>query len=90
MPDLTHDPLDIEVVGQQSDRDVGPSEATPRSEHATSPAGMARNLLKAWPALCTFATHEEVTPTNNYAEHGLFAYLTHALTAHAHPTTLLA
>ena len=33
--------------------------------------GMARNLLKAWPALWTFATHDGVQPTNNHAERGL-------------------
>ena len=33
--------------------------------------GMARNLLKAWPALWTFATHPGVTPTNNHAERSL-------------------
>jgi transposase len=33
--------------------------------------GMARHLLKAWPALWTFASHEGVQPTNNHAEHGL-------------------
>jgi transposase len=33
--------------------------------------GMARNLLKAWPALWTFAAHNEVEPTNNHAERGL-------------------
>jgi transposase len=33
--------------------------------------GMARNLLKAWPALWTFASHEGVQPTNNHAERGL-------------------
>jgi transposase len=84
--------------------------------------GMARNLLKAWPALWTFAKHNGVQPTNNHAERALrsaviyrklspgnqsksgeqrtarllsthttcrlqrrslFAYLTHALNAHA-------
>jgi transposase len=30
--------------------------------------GMAKNLLKAWPALWTFAGHEGVQPTNNHAE----------------------
>jgi hypothetical protein len=30
--------------------------------------GMARNLLKAWPALWTFAKHEGVQLTNNHAE----------------------
>lgn len=33
--------------------------------------GMARNLLKAWPALWTFATHDGVEPTNNHAERSL-------------------
>ena len=33
--------------------------------------GMARNLLKAWPALWTFAGHEGVEPTNNHAERAL-------------------
>ena len=33
--------------------------------------GMARNLLKAWPALWTFAKHPRVQPTNNHAERAL-------------------
>jgi transposase len=33
--------------------------------------GMARNLLKAWPALWTFADHTGVEPTNNHAERAL-------------------
>jgi transposase len=33
--------------------------------------GMARNLLKAWPALWTFAKHHGVEPTNNHAERAL-------------------
>lgn len=32
---------------------------------------MARNLLKAWPALWTFAKHKGVEPTNNHAERAL-------------------
>jgi len=32
---------------------------------------MARNLLKVWPALWTFASHEGVQPTNNHAERSL-------------------
>jgi len=35
--------------------------------------GMARNLLKAWPALWTFAKHPDVEPTNNHAERALRA-----------------
>ena len=33
--------------------------------------GMARNLLKAWPALWTFAKYEGVQPTNNHPERAL-------------------
>jgi transposase len=33
--------------------------------------GMARNLIKAWPALWTFARHPGVQPTNNHAERAL-------------------
>jgi transposase len=33
--------------------------------------GMARNLLKLWPALWTFADHKGVQPTNNHAERAL-------------------
>ncbi len=32
---------------------------------------MARNLLKTWPALWTFASHAGVEPTNNHAERAL-------------------
>ena len=33
--------------------------------------GIARNLLKLWPALWTFANHNGVQPTNNHAERSL-------------------
>jgi transposase len=33
--------------------------------------GLARNLLKIWPALWTFADHASVEPTNNHAERAL-------------------
>ena len=33
--------------------------------------GMARNLLKLWPALWSFANHNGVQPTNNHAERSL-------------------
>jgi transposase len=33
--------------------------------------GLARNLLKVWPALWTFTDKRGVTPTNNHAERGL-------------------
>jgi transposase len=32
---------------------------------------MARNLLKVWPTLWTFAGHRAVEPTNNHAERAL-------------------
>jgi hypothetical protein len=32
---------------------------------------MARNLLKIWPALWTFADHKHIEPTNNHAERAL-------------------
>ncbi len=33
--------------------------------------GLARNLIKVWPALWSFVEHEGVEPTNNRAERGL-------------------
>jgi transposase len=33
--------------------------------------GLARNLLKIWPALWTFADHKGIEPTNNHAERAL-------------------
>ena len=33
--------------------------------------GMARNMLKVWPALWTFADHRGAEPTNNHAERAL-------------------
>lgn len=33
--------------------------------------GLARNLLKIWPALWTFARHDAIEPTNNHAERAL-------------------
>ena len=38
---------------------------TPRNKYHR---GFANNLLKIWPALWTFVTHEGVEPTNNTAE----------------------
>jgi transposase len=38
---------------------------------------MASNLLKAWPALWTFANHEGVQPTNNHAERSLRGAVIH-------------
>jgi ubiquinone/menaquinone biosynthesis C-methylase UbiE len=41
---------------------------SPRNKHCR---GMARNLLKAWPALWTFVAIPGVQPTNNHAERSL-------------------
>jgi transposase len=41
---------------------------TPRNKRTR---GIARNLLKLWPALWTFATVDGVEPTNNHAERAL-------------------
>ena len=40
----------------------------PRYKHTR---GLARNLLKVWPALWTFTNHPGVQPTNNHAERAL-------------------
>lgn len=39
--------------------------------------GLARNLLKVWPALWTFADQPGVQPTNNHAERGLRGAVIH-------------
>ena len=44
------------------------SDKSPRNKHCR---GMARNLLKLWPALWTFAAVPGVQPTNNHAERSL-------------------
>ncbi len=54
-------------------RELGPilrqySGKAPRYKYCR---GMARNLLKVWPALWTFAGHQAVQPTNNHAERAL-------------------
>jgi hypothetical protein len=44
--------------------------------------GFANNLLKIWPALWTFVTHEGVEPTNNAAERSLRGPLIHRKLSH--------
>ena len=47
-------------------------EAKRKSTKTRFPRGLARNLLKIWPALWTFVEVDEgVEPTNNRAERGL-------------------
>ena len=45
---------------------------TPLGARATAAAeAKAHNLLEVWPALWSFASHENVQPTNNHAERSL-------------------
>jgi transposase len=44
--------------------------------------GFANNLLKIWPALWTFITHEAVEPTNNAAERSLRGPVIHRKLTH--------
>lgn len=46
----------------------------PRYKHCR---GLARNLLKLWPALWTFTDHAGVQPTNNHAERALRGAVIH-------------
>ena len=128
----THDRCELKRAITRLQREYKPVIARYAEKRARNKRcrGMARNLLKAWPALWNFASHDGVTPTNNHAERGLrsaviyrklslgtqseqgerrierllsahttcrlqhrslFAYLTDALTTHAHsePAPLL-
>jgi transposase len=52
---------------------------TPRNKYHR---GFANNLLKIWPALWTFVTHEHVQPTNNAAERSLRGPVIHRKLSH--------
>ena len=52
---------------------------TPRNKYHR---GFANNLLKIWPALWTFITHEGVEPTNNAAERSLRGPVIHRKLSH--------
>ncbi|HEY5429829.1 MAG TPA: IS66 family transposase [Solirubrobacteraceae bacterium] len=63
----------LQLTVQQLQREYKPvirGYATKRARNRHC-RGMARNLLKAWPALWTFAKHPGVEPTNNHAERAL-------------------
>jgi transposase len=69
----THDRRDLKLATRALRRELKPILRTyagkaPRYRYTR---GMARNLLKVWPALWTFADHKGVQPTNNHAERGL-------------------
>jgi hypothetical protein len=55
-------------AGRRADRAGGASGKAPRYKYTR---GLARNLLKVWPALWTFADHRAIEPTNNHAERAL-------------------
>ena len=69
----THDRGELALTIRQLQREFKPimrrhAGKSPRYRYCR---GMARNLLKAWPALWTFARHPGVQPTNNHAERAL-------------------
>jgi transposase len=69
----THDRGELQLTIRQLQREFKPiirryAGKSPRYKYCR---GMARNLLKAWPALWTFARHQGVEPTNNHAERAL-------------------
>jgi len=69
----TQDRRQLKLTIRQLQREFKPivcryASKSPRHKYCR---GMARNLLKAWPALWTFAKHPGVEPTNNHAERAL-------------------
>jgi len=69
----THDRRELQTTIRQLQREFKPivrrhAGKSPRYKYCR---GIARNLLKAWPALWTFAKHSGVEPTNNHAERAL-------------------
>jgi transposase len=69
----THERSELKRAVRQLQREYKPiirSFAAKRSRNKRC-RGMARNLLKAWPALWTFASVKGVEPTNNHAERAL-------------------
>jgi transposase len=69
----TKDRRELKLAIRRYQRELKPIIARYASKRARNKycRGMARNLLKAWPALWTFAVHDGVEPTNNHAERSL-------------------
>jgi transposase len=69
----TGDRRELKLAIRRCQREFKPIIARYASKRARNKycRGMARNLLKAWPALWTFAAHDGVEPTNNHAERAL-------------------
>jgi transposase len=69
----THDRRQLQATIRELQREFKPivrryAGKSPRYKYCR---GIARNLLKAWPALWTFARQPGVEPTNNHAERAL-------------------
>jgi transposase len=69
----THDRRELQATIRQLQREFKPivrrhAGKSPRYKYCR---GIARNLLRAWAALWTFARHPGVEPTNNHAERAL-------------------
>jgi transposase len=69
----THDRRELQATIRELQREFKPilRRYTGKSPRYKYCRGIARNLLKAWPALWTFARHPGVEPTNNHAERAL-------------------
>jgi transposase len=69
----TRDRRQLKLTIRQLQREFKPiiRRYTSKSTRNRHCRGMARNLVKAWPALWTFAKHPGIEPTNNHAERAL-------------------
>jgi transposase len=69
----TSDRRELKLTIRRLGREFKPIIARYASKRARNKycRGMARNLIKAWPALWTFAARDGVQPTNNHAERAL-------------------
>jgi transposase len=69
----THDRYQLQLTVRGLRRELKPilSRYRGKAPRYKRSRGLARNLLKAWPALWTFADRAGVTPTNNHAERAL-------------------
>ncbi|HWI72851.1 MAG TPA: IS66 family transposase [Baekduia sp.] len=69
----THNRRDLQLRVRALRRELKPILRTyaAKTKRYKYTRGLARNLLKVWPALWTFADHNGVQPTNNHAERAL-------------------
>ena len=71
-----------EIAPPQTDLRALVEEAGRKTPKNKYHRGFANNLLKIWPALWTFVTHEGVEPTNNAAERSLRGPVIHRKLSH--------